>query len=231
MVLGARTIGHRSLGDSAPAGAGVLDPVAAGSSGSGALTFGALTVTGDGHLTRNGAGTFVFGALRLGSAGSPTGGAGGEVTVRNFRDVTFPFEFPIRYADHYQALGMSAEHAEWMELRDRELERYIAESMPDLTFSLPGPLTETTSPRFRSRMHYRVDQWIASLNTAGSSTTSLWVLRSGVRTVQIELGAGVNEVEVSRYVLLDKGVDYVQIEIETAGAGAADLTVQGQMRH
>lgn len=231
MVLGARTIGNRSIGDTAPSGAGVLDVGPGAVEGSGAVAFGALTVTGAGHLTKNGAAAFTFGALRWGSAGSATGGGGGEVTVRNFREVTFPFEFPVRFADFYQTMGLTAEQAEWMELRDRELERYIAESMPDLTFTLPGPLSQTTSPRFRSRMHYRVDLWIASLDTAGSTTTTLWVLRSGVRTVKIELGSGVNEVEVPRYVLLDKGVDYVQVEIETVGAGAKDLTVQGLLRH
>lgn len=232
MTFGARNFGVRSFGDTAPAGAGVLATGAAAGTGTASFAFGTMDVAGTGHVVKNGSGSLAFGTMQFGTAASPGGGtAGGEVAVRNFRPITLPFEYPLRFADNYDILGLTVEQAEWFEHRDREIERYIAESMPDLVFSLPGPVTPSTSPRFRSRLHYRIDSWIASLDTAGSTTTTLWVLRSGVRTVKIELGSGVNEVEVPRYTLLDKGTDYVQVEVETPGTGATDLTVQGLVRH
>lgn len=228
MMLGSRPLGSRSFGDSA---GHILETFTPDVTGTASLTFGGMTLTGDTYIVRTGTASLPFGGLRFGTAASPGGGsAGGSVDVISFREITLPFEYTNRWADLYVDLGFSVEQAEILEQRDRELEEYLQVAMPDLIFSLPGPLYESISPKYRSRSTYRVDQWIASLNEAGSTTTTAWVLVSGTRRIELEFGVGVTEVTVDRYVLLEKDVDYVQVELVTPGTGASGLSVQGVLR-
>lgn len=230
MVLGARQLGTHTLGDATRG----LDevPFVPDVTGTASLTFGTLTISGTGEVVKTGTASLTFGTLRFGTASSPGGGtAGGVVEARSYRELTLPFEYQPRWGDFYQEAGLTLEQAAVFERRDRELEEYLQRAMPDLIFSLPGLVYVSTSPKYRSRDTYRVDRWIASLNTAGTTTTTLWVKVSGVRRVEIELAAGVTEATVDRYVLLDKNVDYVQIEVATAGSSASDLSVQGILRH
>lgn len=230
MVLGARPIGSFALGDST--NGLTTPPFTPDVTGTASLTFGTLSLTATGEVTKVGSAAFAFGTLRFGTAASPGGGtAGGVVEVRSFREITLPFEYRPRWGDIYDDYGFTLEQAEILERRDRELEEYLQRAMPPLYYSLPGGVRVSTSPKYRSQNTYRVDHWIADLNTAGTTTTTMWVVVSGVRRVKLEFTAGVIATSADRYVLLRKNIDTVQIEVTAAGSGATDIGLQGILRH
>lgn len=202
------------------------------SDASASITIGTLTLTAAGPVVVDGTVAVTVGDLRFGTSASPTGGAGGEALYVP-RPISLPFEFSLRWLDLAELMGgLPDEVVAYLEERDRQLEDFLARLMPDLVFVVPGVLTSGyTTPRYRVRTDYRIDTWIASLDTAGSTESTLWILASGVRTVKIAIPASTTEVEVSTYALLEKDTDYLQVEVETAGSGAADLTVQGIIRH
>lgn len=240
MTFGTHSFGSRTFGDSAPTGAGVMDSLGPGAvEMSATLTLGSLGLAAVTTRTHALSASFTLGPLFVGSSDDPGGGVGGDgtttggavaVEVVQFRNMTLPFEYEFRFGDLYKEMGFTYEQATVLEERDRQLEDFILGFMPDLTFTLPGPLTESTSPRFYIRSNYRVDTWIASVATTGSTDTVGRVLVSGVATVPFTIPAGENMVEVSRYALLRRDDDYVQVEITTAGGAAEDLCVQGILR-
>lgn len=240
MTFGAHPFGSRSFGDSAPAGAGVIGsalPPAVEMSA--ALTLGGLGFTAATSHTHAMSASFSLGPLFIGSSDDPGGGTGGDgtttggglaVEVAPYRKMSLPFEYELRFGDLYEQLGLTYEQATILEERDRQLEDFLLGFMPDLTWTYPGELSEMTSPRWYVRRNYRVDTWIASLATSGTTDTVLRVLVAGVPTVTLTIPAGSYMVEEPRYALLRKDEHYVQVEVVSFGTGAEDLCVQGILR-
>lgn len=140
---------------------------------------------------------------------------------------SLPFEYESRFGDLKDDLGISFDLAAVLEERDRHLEDFIADFMPDLVFTHPGSLSTEISPRFYVRKNYRVDTWIASVDTVGSSQTVVVVLVNGVTAATLTIPASENKATDDTDVWLTKDEDYVQVQVTSIGAGAEDLTVQG----
>jgi hypothetical protein len=112
----------------------------------------------------------------------------------------------------------------------------------DICAPFPGPIATATTPRFYFPSGSPVVPsgsnlvmgLVATLDTAGSSDTTVQLLKNGsaVSGSSTTLGSGVNSVTTPVIVMFDGPyTDYLQVEITAAGTGAAGLNVHVQWRH
>lgn len=144
--------------------------------------------------------------------------------------LSLPFEYPVRWAALKEVIdreGFSLEVMTELERRDRALEDFLADFMPDLVYTLPGPVTTGVSPRFYVRRNYRVNRWIVSTDTTGGTDTVVDVKVSGVTDATLTVPATTDVATDDTAVTLTKDVDYIQVDVTAAGTGAENLTVQG----
>lgn len=94
-----------------------------------------------------------------------------------------------------------------------------------IPFDHPGPLaTGATSNVLRPSGDWLFVRWIADLVTPGSTNTGVSILVNGVAVASFVIPAGERSVEHTTGIWATR-VDRVQVQITSAGAGAAGLTV------
>lgn len=98
------------------------------------------------------------------------------------------------------------------------------DSSHEIIFSYPGDLTAATSPPARVWRGGNLTALAVTLDTAGSTSTVIDVLRNGsvVGTVTVPSSTENYNGEVSARFVAD--VDTLAIEITSVGTGAADMT-------
>ncbi len=94
-------------------------------------------------------------------------------------------------------------------------------------FSLPGPVSLAASGRYHPAIARRVVEVVASLSTAGTSSTTLEWRKNGVVQVSMVLVAGVTYLAVPVNVEM-LPTDYLTVATTAAGAGAVGLVVQSR---
>lgn len=96
-------------------------------------------------------------------------------------------------------------------------------------FSLAS-LALSTSDRYYPPTATRVIRLVASLKTAGSSPTSLYLLKNGAQTQGLTIPASDNIEAVDCSVPYSgPEQDYMQVQVTAVGTGAAGLTVQPRL--
>lgn len=110
----------------------------------------------------------------------------------------------------------------------RVLETYESEVFEeDMPFVLPGTIYASTSPKYKLRLDAVLYEVVTSLNTAGSTSSTIHVLRNGTNVQTITVPSSSVEVITT----VDPTVafvttDYIQVRVVTAGTGAEDLDTQ-----
>lgn len=102
----------------------------------------------------------------------------------------------------------------------------------DVPFNIHGPLVDATTD-VKSPPHYlpgvggTLDQVIASLATAGTSTTTVRIFKNGVQlATTISLASGVDKTIVDFDDWFDGDEDSIQVDLSAIGTGAVGLNVQ-----
>lgn len=241
MTFGARPFGSRSFGDSAPSGAGVMDPTSEATAltvDSAAIVVAAATATFNTKLVAQSAAVVVT-STGLTSAGAGTAGGGVSIPPAGVAPggpaagspaypaevVEPPFQFSYRHQHHGGRLTPQE-----MAQRDRELEDFITDQVPDLVWTRPGALEETTSPPFFIRNVYRLFNWVVMLGTAGTSETRLRLLVTDEPVLELIIPAGETLVQAVNHIDVVPNSDVVKLVVVTPGLSAADLTVQAEVR-
>jgi hypothetical protein len=115
---------------------------------------------------------------------------------------------------------------------ERILRRIEQTYRPEAVFSYSGPLSVATSGRWYSRTGGRLASLLFAIDTPGETATVLEVYKNAnptpIRTVTLPAGSDKQVVSFEREKFFPDS-DYLRIRIVSAGAGAGDLTVQGQM--
>lgn len=108
---------------------------------------------------------------------------------------------------------------------ERKLRKGGVALLPELTFVFPGALITTTSPKKRAPEERRYRAVTIDLVTAGTTATTLRLLKNGVAAgADIVLAAGVTYTELSLVVLVAPRTDTLQVQVVTPGTGAQSLT-------
>jgi hypothetical protein len=105
----------------------------------------------------------------------------------------------------------------------------------DVPFSYSGPLSPSLSPRWYPRFSERLTAVFFSLETAGSTATTLKVYQSGVALTPTGTGSATITIPAATHTLksyfdivFSADADYFQVEIVTVGTGAEDLDAQAR---
>jgi hypothetical protein len=94
-------------------------------------------------------------------------------------------------------------------------------------FNFTGQLSTTTSGRWYPPTYVRVTRFLASLGAPGSTATTVKMLKNGGVVGTVIIPAGQNKAAVTVSVIyLGPETDYMQMQVESAGVGAADLVIQ-----
>lgn len=95
-------------------------------------------------------------------------------------------------------------------------------------FVLDGSLYISTSPRWYPEQTVGVDRLFASLVTAGSTSTVVRVRKNGsvIGTLTLTASDLAEGVGFTATTFTGPETDYMTVEVQTVGAGAAGLTVQ-----
>jgi hypothetical protein len=95
----------------------------------------------------------------------------------------------------------------------------------DIIFDLPGAVTASTSPPVTPKNTFRVTGLSATLGTAGSSDTTVELLKDGSVVASVTLGSGATygHAAISPPVTFVGRTDRFAVAVSTAGTGAADL--------
>ena len=120
-----------------------------------------------------------------------------------------------------------------LERRLSILERRIREQQgaafnDETVFSLPEAVAASTSPKAYLRADCRMVNVVASLGTAGSSTTTVQVKKNGSTVVTLTLAASATFTRTRANVGFIEDTDYITVTVSAAGTGAKDLTVQAR---
>jgi hypothetical protein len=91
-------------------------------------------------------------------------------------------------------------------------------------FSMPGAVAVATSGRWYAYQSVTLNHFVASLGTAGSTGTVVYLMKNGADMISLTLAAGVYTNSTSGVVVAPG--DYLQVRVATAGTGAKDLSVQ-----
>lgn len=113
---------------------------------------------------------------------------------------------------------------------ERQLRPLASVFKPDITFSYAGALAAASSPPWVSRESRRLIEVVAALNTAGSTDTTIHILKNGSEALSVTIPATVLKVQVPCNIFLGADQDILSDEIVTAGTSAADLTVIHRFR-
>lgn len=97
-------------------------------------------------------------------------------------------------------------------------------------FNLASSLYAHESARWYPPATITVVSYIASLDTAGSTTSTIIVKRNGSTVKTISMTSG-EQFEAGELVLAVNPEDYLQVEITVAGTGAVGLDVQLRYQH
>jgi hypothetical protein len=93
-----------------------------------------------------------------------------------------------------------------------------------------GSLATTTSGRWYPPTYIRVMRLLASLESPGAGDTVVNLLKNGALAASVTIPAGQNKAAAAVSVIyLGPETDYMQMQIETAGTGAAGLVLQPMM--
>ena len=96
----------------------------------------------------------------------------------------------------------------------------------DVPFTLPGGMRNSQSSRYYQRGGGRLQRIMMSLDTPGTSTTTVTIYKNGLSIVTLSLGAGFDKTSTVIDEMFVADSDYLQVGVTTAGSGASDLTVQ-----
>lgn len=107
----------------------------------------------------------------------------------------------------------------------------VADQVIEKEFTPAGSLVAVTpvGRRYYPWTTVTLYEVLVSLDTAGSTTTTVKVYVSGGLQGTINLASGVHVAKLAFDNVLQPDADYVQVEVSTAGTGAKDLTVQARM--
>lgn len=114
-------------------------------------------------------------------------------------------------------------------LRTRATDRPTALEPLEATFSHAGTPTTDESGRWYPRRTATLTAVVASLGTAGSSSTVVEVSVNGGVQATVTLGSGVNLGNDTAAAVLVADTDYLTVAATSVGTGAADLTVQARL--
>lgn len=99
----------------------------------------------------------------------------------------------------------------------------------EAVFSHAGTPSTEPSARWYPRRTARLVSVLASLATAGSSSTVVTVYVNGGGQGTVTLGSGVNKATAVFDDVLVADADYLTVAATTVGTGAEDLTVQARL--
>lgn len=100
-----------------------------------------------------------------------------------------------------------------------------AAGAPSIPYSLTGSLSVSTSPPIVPRSTMTFTGLTAVLGTPGTTSTTVSLLVNGVVQAQVVIPANTkwSKIEFGTLVPVQALQDYYQIQVQTAGTGAADL--------
>lgn len=230
MTFGARPFGSRTFGDSAPLGAGVM-PTAGG--GGASITPASVVVevvagvaAFNFDLDANDAAVAVAvtapQSVAVGTVapGGPAAGAPGYPS----EVIHLPFQYTTRSRDHARLSQQD------LEQRDRELEDYLGDQLPEMVWSYPGRLVASSSSPRRVRRYNTLLNFIFELTEAGTTDTRLQLLVNGSPVLVAVIPATETELLTVNRIKVVPNQDLVAWQIVTAGTGATGLTVQCEAR-
>ena len=125
--------------------------------------------------------------------------------------------------------------AEFLDIRRRIRTRAVPKNGVEIIEKEFTPSGSAVAVTPRGRRYYpwatvTLYEVLVSLDTAGTSTTTVKIYINGGLWATINLAAGDNLALVAMDNILQANIDYLQVEVSAAGAGAKDLTVQARMR-
>lgn len=100
-------------------------------------------------------------------------------------------------------------------------------SNPEFVFAQSGPVTVSTSGRFKPRRSGRVVAVDAELEVAGTTATIVALRKNGVTVATLTIPAGANEATSNVSIpFTGPRADYLNVAVTSAGTGAQAVTVQ-----
>jgi hypothetical protein len=95
------------------------------------------------------------------------------------------------------------------------------------SFDFPGPISTVTSDCFAPVNNVTFTKYTIVLATEGSTATDISILLDGnsVDTLSIAGSTQITSGTLSTPITMTAGTDFVQVQITTAGTGAAGLSV------
>lgn len=116
--------------------------------------------------------------------------------------------------------------AEIEKLKTIILRRPRADMIRPIVFQRYGGVAVTTSHKMPVRASRRLTFCSIQLDTAGSSTTTVQILKNGVvQGSAMSLGSGVTQKFVAISIQCSRG-DYIQVQVTAAGTGADGLVIE-----
>lgn len=113
---------------------------------------------------------------------------------------------------------------------ERRLQFNVTSADPDeIIFTLPGTLSASESPPVRIRNGAQLTSVVVNLGTAGTSTTTVQLRRSGVSVVSVSLTSGSTLMKVPASVRFGADQELMTAAITAVGAGARNLTLQARL--
>lgn len=130
-----------------------------------------------------------------------------------------PFQYLYRHGQHEQLSRAEQEQ------RDRDIEDYILDDLPEFVWSYPGAVSAITSGVWKPKRAYLLQDWHVEVTSAPfGGVLRFGILVDGFRMVEMTLPENEIEADFVNAVDLVPGESKVQLEILESN-GATDLTV------
>jgi len=96
----------------------------------------------------------------------------------------------------------------------------------EIVFTLPGAVTTSESPNFYLRDGGYVTAMVCSLQTAGTTTTTVVLKQDGATVATATLASGVTFSRITPRARYGADTEAMSVAVSGAGTGAKDLSVQ-----